>query len=154
VRRPRYFSSFSEWDTDGDQKVDPAELEAALGRKGITRGWDDNGDGRLTRIEYATGLYWAWDLNRDGAVDPAEYRNGAGAYFPSQDTFGAFDDYDVDDDRKLKLSEFSALSNKVYAAWERNGDGDLTDSEVQTALYSAWDADDDGVVDRREYRWD
>ena len=151
--RPRYFPSFSKWDTDRDGKVTQKEFDDALQRNSMAAGWDEDGDGQLSDMEFATGFYWTWDLDGDGSVDRREYDSGCGAFFPSPDTYGTFDQYDADGDGRLSLDEFAALTSKVYPKWDRDGNRKLTERELQAAWYHTWDVNADGLLEHSEYRW-
>ncbi|MBA3510758.1 hypothetical protein [Sphingomonas sp.] len=99
---------------------------------------DANADGRISTAEwnnYRAAGYTYWDANRDGRISRAEYANcwyGGGFY-----------------DRYNR-----ATWEPSYRAFDRNGDGWLSNDEYWSAsAWSQYDRNRDGVIDSSEWPW-
>ena len=73
-------AEFEEWDTDGDQLLDPFEALAGL---------DAEGEGEpiqtgpvTSQQELSTVLFRLWDLDGNGSLEPDEYRGGIAVWWP------------------------------------------------------------------------
>lgn len=64
--------TIARWDRDGDGHLDPQAFTAGVIIDQLDRGWDGDGDGRLTRAEVADGLRLAFDRDGDGQLQDAE----------------------------------------------------------------------------------
>lgn len=95
------------------------------------------GDARLS--------FAAWDVNGDGEIGEAEFQS----WWVDANPFYR---WDADADAELSREEFSlAFQTATFADFDADGDGTLTEKEVQRALFERWDADDDGVLVESEW---
>ncbi|MEC7521200.1 MAG: hypothetical protein VYE22_15085 [Myxococcota bacterium] len=146
-------AAFDETDVDRDAMVNATEFYGAI--EGFYDDFDANQDGRLDHAETANGLYEAWDLNRDGAVDESELGRAVVAWFPeSMDV--RFDRWDENNDGELDRAELhhGLERTRVFAHYDGDADGSVTDLELSDALFTYWDVDGDDALDALEWRFD
>ncbi len=148
--RVSQFGEFATWDANGDGDLTRKEFASRLHEDQMYNDFDGDGDGELTDIEFTTSLYKAWDLNGDEVVDVYEYRWGNGAWFADNTMFGVFEDWDDDGDQELTLIKHA--NTPAGNQWDADGNGEITDLEFRRGLWNAWDLDGDEVVDIYEYR--
>jgi len=106
-------AGFHAIDTDGDAKLDRAELTAAAGRD-FGR-LDVDGDGFLTRAELAKTRSTSLLLPFPGRFSSA----------------AAFSAADTDGDGKIDKREYEAAVVRAYLACDRNHDGTLEVSDLR-----------------------
>ncbi len=146
-------AAFDDMDVDQDATVTSAEFYGAI--EGFYDDFDANQDGRLDHAETANGLYAAWDLDRDGAIDESELGRAVVAWFPSRIEV-RFDQWDTSNDGELDRAELHAGLERVrvFAHYDGDDDGSVTDLELSDALFSYWDIDGDASLDALEWRWE
>ncbi|SFP17160.1 hypothetical protein [Tranquillimonas alkanivorans] len=94
-----------------------------------------------------------YDVDEDGFLDADEYGVGF-------DESGTFDDWDMDDDARLSITE---LSDATYGMMDLDNDGTLTISEWDTWVDTrvgeetvdlspaVWDPDGNDIISREEF---
>lgn len=141
---------FAALDRDRDGVVDREEhRRVALAYHGA---WDIDQDGRIHVRELSDAVFETLDADGDGRVTHAELEARSRALFPRQARDAARWDTraDAEIDRREMIDGLRAL--EVFAAYDRDGDGSITDLELADALLAIRDGDGDGALDRRE--WD
>ena len=123
----------------------PASAQAAEGRdvlEGVLQGltgrdkqevsrWDSNGDGVVTRQEFASasrgqgqgGGIETLDRDGDGDVELSEFR-------ASGRSTEQFDPLDDNGDGRLTRGELQGMSDRRFSALDENGDGILSGTEL------------------------
>lgn len=102
---------------------------------------DANGDGRVTRAEYAAGQqakFAKLDTNADGAISPEEVSAGLQKK-TSKLKFWAKDD--------------NASGTEMLSAFDQNTDGQITRAEFESgaeARFAGLDTDKDGALTEQE----
>jgi len=66
-------------------------------------------------------------------------------------TLPAFSSLDRDDNRVLSQAEFGAFGREIFAALDRDGDGNIEEDEFYRGIYEIWDVDNDGFLTLPEY---
>jgi len=111
---------------------------------------DANGDGFVTKDEFATGrntMFTKLDANGDGAIDQAEIDKAREAWHQRKDKpatdgntqtqaqnkphhGGFMKRMDTDGDGKITTQEFAAAGDQMFAKLDANGDGKLIKDEL------------------------
>ena len=110
-------------DTNGDGKIDKAELQkAAIALRTL----DKNNDGSITREEFATS---------PGRFDPTDRAGGPRGPQPSEGPRQPWilvhrDEIDLDKNNVISRDEIVGEANKAFAGYDSNKDGKLTASEL------------------------
>ena len=111
---------------------------------------DANGDGFVTKDEFATGrntMFTKLDANGDGAIDQAEIDKAREAWHQRKDKpasdgntetqaqtkprhGGFMKRMDTDGDGKITTQEFAAAGERMFAKLDANGDGKLVKDEM------------------------
>jgi Ca2+-binding EF-hand superfamily protein len=150
-RGPVEHPSFAEVDRDGDGTLGREELFGATVE--LFDELDMDQDGRLTPRELSDGLYRVWDLDRNGRLERPELEQGL-ARLGSASHEG-FERWDRDDNDWVDRAEFRRGMERtaIFARFDEDGDGRVTDLELSDGLFRSWDTDGDGAVTRSEWRW-
>jgi Ca2+-binding EF-hand superfamily protein len=130
---------FKKIDQDGDGKITPDELKAAIPAKGKGPSVED--------------IFSKVDTNQDGVIDEAEdkvafqqmqgHRPPAGPPDPSKIAAKLFEKADSDSDGKITKDELlqvlpkkhqASLADTLMKAADTDEDGSITQSELETAL--------------------
>ena len=178
--------AFGEFDRDRSGNIDVGELRNALEHLGLrTRDdiaasliarYDIDGSGTIELHEFAIlardiSLFTQFDKDRNGIIDAAELRHALFALAGVRDARQAaliMKAWDVDGSETLDLVEFSALLKdlKVFLAFDRDGSGTISASELKKALrqlgvnvdsaaagkiLAKYDDSGDGGIDLREF---
>lgn len=142
---------FARWDTDRDQRLGPEEFAARDQDQGLFDQWDANADSALTGQELGTGLFREWDQNQDDGITEAEWEGAANVWFGTAD-FGAFYDWDLDDDRRLSQEEVArgVQERGLLTDMDVSRDRRVDRPEYREGRFRAIDADGDGYLDSYE----
>lgn len=145
--------TFDDLDVDHDAKVSNDELMRASVL--YVDDFDANQDGRLTDPELADGLFHAWDLDTSGLIEEGELLRAIVAWLP----VGAddhFDAWDTDGSSDVDRAELRRGLDRVgaFRTYDDDGNGAVTDLELNDTLFLAWDIDGDQSIDALEWRWD
>ena len=67
--------------------------------------------------------------------------------------FGAFTNWDANDDNFLVKTEFfnGLEGNRLFKEWDIDGNYLLSPTEFELGLFNAWDSSHDEIIDRREF---
>jgi Ca2+-binding EF-hand superfamily protein len=98
--------------------------------------WDEDLDGRLSRVEFTTGanrlgFFERWDRDRDGRLSHAEFDDGVGGWRGEIARRTVFDTWDDDDDRFLSRSE--AVSG-AFGSFDLNDNGYISEDEFDAGV--------------------
>lgn len=122
-----YHSVFSQWDLNDDKHITDAEFF-----KVIFKRLDQNGDKSLSKKELTTGQTLWMDPNLNS---------------------GAFDPLKSNDDFKLNASQFEMAMKEtgLFKFYDSNGDGKLTQKELNDMVYKLMDLDRNGFINKAEF---
>ena len=97
--------------------------------------FDVNADGSITRDEVTTVTaekVKTFDANADGSLSLDEYK-ALWTDAMNQQIVRSFQFHDPDGDAKVTLDEYSANFDKMFARFDRNGDGTIARGRVRPA---------------------
>jgi hypothetical protein len=146
-------AGFDDLDTDDDFAVDEREFSELT--ELYFSDWDTSQDGRMTCAEMASGLFRSMDRDRDDVLSRVEYAAGVTSWVPN--TLDAdFDRIDADANGALDRQEVrdGVEELRIFQAYDRDGDGYVSDLEFALAVFQYWDRDRDERVDALEWRLD
>lgn len=138
-------------DLNQDDRLDTREFSSVVGYDD----WDDNNDGTVDHNEFYDYNYGIWDEDDDGFVNEKEWADGIVNFTHNDDPdlYGDWQDWDVDNDTRLDLNEFTdGLSMAQYLdIWDSNGNTLVEAQEFRRGLFAAWDKNQNGYLEKDEY---
>lgn len=120
---PMQGRAFERFDANGDGKLTQAEVDQVQGERFAT--FDADGDGRLTLEEYQA--LWL-ETARPAMVD-------------------RFQDQDDDGDGVVTTEEFGERSQSLVQRFDRNGNGEISQTDMRPGGRGGWWDDDDDQGD-------
>ncbi len=113
--------------------------------------WDLDASGVLEERELSEGLFESFDANDDDLISNDEW--GVTEFYFTGNDYGAFNEWDLNNDGRLDNEEFEAVVDDVglFDSWDINDDGLIEDQELSSGVFDSFDADDDGLLDDEEY---
>ncbi len=113
--------------------------------------WDLDASGAIEERELSSGIFESMDADDDSFLSNDEWGETE-FYFTGKD-YGAFNEWDINNDGMLDEEEFEVVVDKVglFDSWDINDDGWLEDQELSSGVFDSFDADDDGLLDDEEY---
>lgn len=143
--------SLAEWDQNGDQVMDRTEFGAWAQSEGPFDDFiDDEG---IVDFEAIQGeLHSALDVDGDGTVGEGDWDSAMQDLFGSE-PFGEWADWDIDADAELNEEEFrqGAEQHGLQDRMDGDGDGSVSQQEVQDFFFELFDENDDDSVDMNEW---
>lgn len=143
-------AEFDELDRDHSQALDEGELVHLT--QALYQHMDEDGDGRLAPEELERGLFRVWDRDASGRLTVDELDRAQVAWFP-HDTDVQFAYWDTDASGDVDRDEHAAGMERarLLESYDADGDGQVTDAELNGALFSAWDVDGSRSIDALEW---
>ena len=122
-----------EWDRGIDRSFGESTVDLDVTR------WDRNGNGRIARNEFRSGLrqsglFSSLDAGRSGEIELREAPRRTGYGYMDRERFGR------------QMSE-----SNVRAGFDTDGNDRVSYQEYAAGLYSTWDLDDDNRLSEQEY---
>lgn len=65
--------SYTYWDKDKDNRLDPSEVETLVANKGLYKKWDLNKDGKIDSLEFSQATFLAYDKDNNGSISITEW---------------------------------------------------------------------------------
>lgn len=144
--------TFSEWDTDNNEKLSKSEFQENFSEEHFT-GWDTNDDDHLSQEEYYKATFMILDKNNNQELDATETDWGY------EHLYGDYVDYDVDvkegdDSVTLTYDQYreSVRDTRFYSESDANNDSDLTKEELSSSIFQNLDWDNDGSITSSEFQ--
>ncbi len=146
-------TEFTNW-SKGDSQVDEYDFRQAVETLRIFEMWDVDGNGLVSKEEFERVAFRIWDADDSGEISQEEWQVAADAFHPSQQPYGEFADWDLDDDQRLVMYEMQQgfARTHLFRYWDGDNDGNLTRREFAEEAFAVWDSSDNGMIDRGE--WD
>lgn len=140
---------YQNWDANRDMVLQRDEFALWRTDQDAFDGWV--GDEGLDREIFADRIHVAWDTDGDGVVTRNEWAVGVE---PVLEDPGSWSDWDGDGDSELDLNEVaeSMETRGIYDVIDRDQDRVIDDEEIGDFFYDLIDRNDNGEVDVTE--WD
>lgn len=101
----------------------------------LIAGFDADGDARVTRVEFDTGLKRSFDsadAAHAGSLGYIAYSDWSLRWMGDRNTLPSPFELDRDGDNRISWAEFQARFDAIYARFDRNKDGAIERSELVT----------------------
>lgn len=146
-----YSQFYKDYDTDGDGKWNKDEFNSYYS-EGF-KDWDKNRNNKIEPTEFYRTLFDEADLNDDGYVEDTEWNDGINNLYGDYADTADFDRFNKDDDDKLDIKEWKEgfESTSWFKAYDKDGNGSLSNEELLEQLFSHFDENNNGFIDKDEY---
>ncbi len=150
TQRPTTQPGFSDWDMDGDASLNEQEFGQWAREEGPFGTWF--GEEGVDFDQIHQDLHSAMDMNSDGTVDESDWSAGIRELFGNEDP-GQWSEWDTNGDGQLDEEEFTQAiqTSGLQERMDEDGDGTVTEAEVQTFFFGLMDRNDDGRLDTTEW---
>lgn len=112
--------------------------------------YDVNGDKVLDENEFYNSMYKTWDANADNNLDENEWNTGTRDFGMENQVWA---DWDTNNDGMLSDTENRAgiVKSNRFSDWDTNKDNQLSEREYVDGVFVLWDKNKDGKLDSLEY---
>lgn len=144
-------AGFEQWDADRSGSLASNEFGGWVRDGGVFNRWS-GGDTGIDTNEFGAGALGLWDRDRDSRVTETEWNDGVRGWY-DDDSYGAFGDWDVNDDTFLDAGEIGGGFERTnrWSAWDTNRNSMLEENEFGEGAFGAWDANNDAMLDTNEW---
>lgn len=147
---PKTYTSFSDWDSSQDRKLNRSEFVNAYINQNYFDRWSQNGYS-LSYSSFFEKVFDFLDKDHDGLVGIIEFNSQIKSFY-----FGLFSEnvstWDDDVSASISKTEFIQHVSRTNLAsvWDTNADKNISESEMAGGMFYIGDVNGDGVVDEIE----
>lgn len=143
--------TFDDFDKDGNALISRSEFVDVFTFNYVDD-WNTTDNDYLDDEDFFQVVYRVWDVDHDNKLTDQEWKLGYENYFRNY-VVARFEDIDVDDDSYIMYSEYYDLlgDTDFYAAWDFDGDLQISQAELARGVFNNWDMDNSGFLDRGEF---
>lgn len=143
---------FGDLDADRDARLTNDEFNQWWRDRGLFGRWNTDASDGLTDAELSTGLFNTWDRNEAGITE-SEWNTGVRTWFPSDASYGAYGDWDANDNNLIEENEFreGLGRHNLFDTWDANRNDLWEEDEVFGGFFEIFDANDDRGIDENEW---
>lgn len=146
-----YSQFYEDYDKDGNNKWSQGEFNDYYS-EGF-KDWDKNRNNKIEPKEFYRTLFDEADLNDDGYVEDTEWNDGINNLYGDYADTADFDHFNKDGDDKLDTKEWKDGFDSTgwFRAYDKDGNGSLSNEELLAGLFSHFDENNNGFIDKDEY---
>jgi len=144
--------AYDKFDANADGNLDRTEFDEMYD-SGFSS-WDFNGDEVINDREFYDRTYQNLDRNQDNQLSQEEWGEGYERMYGDYLDTNKYNQFDANSDGHIDNGEYydGFRNTDFYSSYDKDGNGSLSQEEINSGVYDRMDQDKDGSINQREYQ--